>query len=113
MASPYNIREEVYRKLFPAEKALVKIAALMMLGRTLIPARLMAMTYGLERRKVRSGTREKKPEINSPLSSVTSGSQQCWIVIRYKHASDQGTENLRTELSVCGCSIPQFALGHT
>ena len=31
----------------PAEKALVKTAALIICGRTLIPARLIAMTYGL------------------------------------------------------------------
>ena len=33
-----------YKKLFPAENAEVKMAALMMDGRTLIPARLIAMT---------------------------------------------------------------------
>jgi len=53
MDRPNKTREEEYRKLFPAEKALVRTAALMMCGRTLIPARLMAMTYGLRGRKVR------------------------------------------------------------
>ena len=47
MESPNRMREEVYRELLPAEKALVKTAALMMCGRTFIPARLIAMTYGL------------------------------------------------------------------
>ena len=44
---PYKMREEVYKKLLPAENALVKTAALIMWGRTLIPARFIAMTYGL------------------------------------------------------------------
>jgi len=48
MERPNKTREEEYRKLLPAEKALVKTAALIMCGRTLIPARLMAMTYGLK-----------------------------------------------------------------
>jgi len=47
MERPNKTREEEYRKLLPAEKALVKMPALMMCGRTLILARLMAMTYGL------------------------------------------------------------------
>jgi hypothetical protein len=47
MERPNKIREEEYRTLLPAEKALVKAAALMMCGRTFIPARLTAMTYGL------------------------------------------------------------------
>jgi len=47
MERPNKTREEEYRKLLPAEKALVKTAALMMCGRTSIPARLIAMTYGL------------------------------------------------------------------
>ena len=57
MERPNKTREEEYRELLPAEKALVKIAALMMCGRTLIPARLTAMTYGLEGRKVRFDVR--------------------------------------------------------
>ena len=52
MERPNKTREEEYRKLLPAEKALVKTAALMMCGRTLIPARLIAMTYGLRGRIV-------------------------------------------------------------
>jgi hypothetical protein len=47
MERPNKTREEEYNILLPAEKALVKMAALMMCGRTFIPARLMAMTYGL------------------------------------------------------------------
>ena len=50
MERPNKIREEEYNILLPAEKALVKMAALMMCGRTFIPARLMAMTYGLRGR---------------------------------------------------------------
>ena len=69
---PYKTREEEYRKLLPDEKALVKIAALMMCGRTRIPARSMAMTYGLRGRKVRSDARQRRPVRNSPLSGVTS-----------------------------------------
>jgi hypothetical protein len=38
MERPNKTREEVYKPLLPEEKALVKIAALMMCGRTLIPA---------------------------------------------------------------------------
>lgn len=43
-ASPYKIRDEVNKKLLPAENALVKTPALMMWGKTLIPALLMAIT---------------------------------------------------------------------
>ena len=45
--SANKTREALYRALLPAEKALVKTAALIMSGKTLIPARLIAMTYGL------------------------------------------------------------------
>lgn len=44
-ARPYKMREDVKRKELPAEKAEVKTHALMMCGRALIPARLMAITY--------------------------------------------------------------------
>ena len=44
MAKPYRTREEANKKLFPAENALVKMAALMMWGRTLTPARVIAIT---------------------------------------------------------------------
>ena len=72
MERPNKIREEAYRKLFPAENALVKIAALMMCGRTWIPARLMAMTYGLMGRRIRSDIRQGRPAINPPLGGVSS-----------------------------------------
>jgi len=58
MERPNKTREEEYRKLLPAEKALVRTAALIICGRTLIPARLAAMTYGLREREVRSDTRK-------------------------------------------------------
>jgi hypothetical protein len=45
-ASPYKIREEQNKKVSPAEKALVKIPALRTLGRTLILARVIAITNG-------------------------------------------------------------------
>lgn len=44
MARPYKIRDEQNRNELPAEKALVKIAALIIDGRTFIPARVKAMT---------------------------------------------------------------------
>jgi len=47
MDRPNRIREEEYKKVLQAENALRKTAALMMWGRTLIPARLIAITYGL------------------------------------------------------------------
>jgi len=59
MERPNKIREETYRKVLPAEKALVKMPALMMCGRTSILARLMAMTYGLMWRRVRSDIRTR------------------------------------------------------
>lgn len=43
-ARPYKIRDEQYRKELPAEKAEVKMAALMMEGRTVMPALVIAMT---------------------------------------------------------------------
>lgn len=46
MARPYKIREEQNKKEFPAEKADVKKPALTTLGRTLIPAWLIAMMKG-------------------------------------------------------------------
>ena len=45
-AKPYMIRDAAYKREFPAENAEVKMAALMMEGRTLIPAFLMAITKG-------------------------------------------------------------------
>lgn len=45
-ARPYRIRDELNRKELPAEKADVKMHALMMCGSTLMPARSIAMTYG-------------------------------------------------------------------
>jgi len=47
MDGPNRVREEEYKKVLQAENALRKIAELMMWGRTLIPAWLIAMTYGL------------------------------------------------------------------
>ena len=72
MERPYKTREEAYRELVLAEKALVKMAALMICGRTWIPARLMAMTYGLRGRRVESNTRQGRQARNLPLGSVTS-----------------------------------------
>jgi hypothetical protein len=46
--SPYSIRDAEYMSELPAEKAEVRIAALMILGRALMPARLKAMTNGDE-----------------------------------------------------------------
>lgn len=43
-ANPYRIRLEQNKNELPAENADVKIAALTILGRILIPARVMAMT---------------------------------------------------------------------
>jgi hypothetical protein len=43
-ARPYRIRDEQKRNEFAALNALVMTPALMMLGRTLIPAFVMAMT---------------------------------------------------------------------
>ena len=43
-ARPYSTREDEKRKELPAEKADVKMHALMMWGRTLIPERVIAMT---------------------------------------------------------------------
>lgn len=43
-ARPYNTREEEKRNELPAENAEVKMHALMMCGRTLMPERVMAMT---------------------------------------------------------------------
>ena len=43
---PYRIRDEQNRKELDAENAEVKTAALMIDGSTLIPERVIAMTYG-------------------------------------------------------------------
>ena len=43
---PYKTRDEQNKNEFPAENALVKIAALIIDGNVWIPARRIAMTYG-------------------------------------------------------------------
>ena len=45
-ASPYSTRDEQNRNELPAENADVNTPALMMCGSTLIPARVIAITYG-------------------------------------------------------------------
>jgi hypothetical protein len=44
MDRPYKIRDEQNKNELPAEKALVKMAALMIEGRVRIPARRIAIT---------------------------------------------------------------------
>ena len=47
---------------------------------------------------MRSSIGQNKPRRNSPLGGITGIAQQIRIIIGYKHASDQYTENLRAEL---------------
>ena len=100
MERPNKIREEEYNILLPAEKALVKIAALIMCGRTFIPARLMAMTYGLRGRGLRSDTGQQRPVRNSPLSGVTGCVQQFRVVVGNEHTGNKDTENLLAGLRI-------------
>jgi hypothetical protein len=92
MESPYKAREEEYRRLLPAEKALVKTAALIMCGRTLIPARFMAMTYGL---RENGETNQQGSRELSPLSGITCWLQQGGVIVGYEHTRDEDTENLQ------------------
>lgn len=45
-AMPYSVRDAAYKSELPAEKAAMRMTALMMLGRALMPARWMPMTQG-------------------------------------------------------------------
>ena len=72
----------------------MKMPALMTCGRTLIPARFMAMTYGLRGTRADSNMGQKRQLRNPPLGGVTGFAQQVLIVIRDKHTGDQDTENL-------------------
>lgn len=47
IARPYSVREPIYRSEFAAESTNMRIAALMMWFKTLIPASVVAKTKGL------------------------------------------------------------------